>query len=180
MGIDLRQPTEACSGPRRKSAEFGRSQPNRVIGAVSSATSSIGTAVGTALLPGVGSLIGVGIDTIGKILAAAIPEYVCDGYGRDDLGRAKPIFERTYLSGDPERGVKPSFSVSLPFGFCRTVVELPPILLVPDAPVRRDPVRRDQEEEKDSGSMAKVLVPVGLAVAGIAAVYFVSRSRRQE
>lgn len=163
-----------------KSAEFGRSQPNRVIGAVSSATSSIGTAVGTALLPGVGSLIGVGIDTIGKILAAAIPEYVCDGYGRDDLGRAKPIFERTYLSGDPERGVKPSFSVSLPFGFCRTVVELPPILLVPDAPVRRDPVRRDQEEEKDSGSMAKVLVPVGLAVAGIAAVYFVSRSRRQE
>jgi hypothetical protein len=158
-----------------KSAEFGRSQPNRVIGAVTAATSSIGTAVGTALLPGVGALIGVGVDTIGKILAAAIPEYVCDGYGRDDLGRAKPIFERTYLSGDPERGVKPSFSVALPFGFCRTVVELPPILLVPDAPVRRD-----QEEEKDSGSMAKVLVPVGLAVAGIAAVYFVSRSRRQE
>lgn len=159
-----------------KSAEFGRSQPNRTIGAITGVTSAIGTAVGTALVPAVGSLVGIGVDTIGRIMAAAIPEYVCDRYGRDDLGRAKPVFERTYLSGDPEKDVVPSFSVTLPFGFCRTLVELPPVREVPPAPSLAPPPPADDS----SGNAAKILVPMGLAVGALAAVYFISRSRRQE
>jgi hypothetical protein len=173
-----------------KSAEFGRSQPNRTIGAVTGVVSAIGSSVGNALLPGVGSLIGVGVDTIGKILAAAIPDYVCDGYGRDDLGRPKPVFERSYLSGDPEKDLMPTHQVPVPFGFCRTIVKIPRVVMLADLPppivIAKDHQEKDSQErsivkipEDNSFPLSKVLVPTALAVLGVTAVYFMVRSRRQ-
>lgn len=159
-----------------KSAQFGRSQPNRAIRAVTGVVSGIGGAVGSALLPGVGALVGTGVDFLGSILAVAIPSYDCSGYGRDDLGRPKPMFERTYLGGNPETGTDPSFSVPLPFAFCRTRVELPPILPVPVS--EPDSPAAPQVETKSN--VLGTLVPVGLALASAAVVYYSLRRSSSE
>jgi len=169
-----------------KSAQFGRSQPNRAIRAVTGVVSGIGGAVGSALLPGVGALVGTGVDFLGSILAVAIPSYDCSGYGRDDLGRPKPMFERTYLGGNPETGTDPSFSVPLPFAFCRTRVELPPILPVPVSDPEPEPEPEPESEPpaapqvETKSNVLGTLVPVGLALASAAVVYYSLRRSSSE
>lgn len=152
---------------------FGRAEPNRVIRGITGAVTAVGSQVGNALLPGVGALVGSGVDFLGNMLAQAIPDWHCEDYGRDDLGRPKPSFERSSLGGDVFRDQPPPFSVPTPPGFCRSRIEIPYVeLQVPPPPVVQP------NAETTSSSVWGVLVPAGLASIGVAAaVYGLGRRR---
>lgn len=151
---------------------FGRAEPNQIIRGITGAVTAVGTQVSNALLPGVGALVGSGIDFIGSMLSVAIPTYRCEEYGRDDLGRPKPSFERSTLSGDPARDQPPSLSVPVPPGFCRSRIAIPYVeLQVPSAPNLPPPA------ETTGSSVWTVLVPAGLATIGVAAAVYGLRRR---
>lgn len=151
---------------------FGRAEPNQIIRGITGAVTAVGTQVSNALLPGVGALVGSGIDFIGSMLSVAIPTYRCEEYGRDDLGRPKPSFERSTLRGDPARDQPPTLSVPVPPGFCRSRIEIPYVeLQVPSAPNLPPPA------ETTGASVWTVLVPAGLATIGVAAAVYGFRRR---
>ncbi len=157
---------------------FGRSEPNQVIRGVTGAITAVGTQVTNALLPGMGSLVGSSVDFIGSMLAVAIPTYRCEEYGRDDLGRPKPSFERSALSGDPRKGQAPSLTVPTPPGFCRSYIEVPYVeLRVPPQPGLTDPGGTGTPPETTGSSVWTVLVPAGLATIGVAAAVYGFRRR---
>lgn len=151
-----------------KTERFGASQPNRLVqgigSAISGTASAAGGAIGGKLGESVGALVGAGVDFLAGLVSLAIPEYNCRGYGRDDLGRPKPVFERDSLGGDPEQGRPPSFTVPVPFGFCRGIVEIPEAPPMPT--LERTPPRVPEPET--GGSNLGMLLPVGLAAGGLA------------
>lgn len=116
-----------------------------------------------------GALATAGVGLVTELLANAFPSYDCASYGRDDLGRAKPNFERTSLSGDVLASTPPTLTLPVPFGFCRTTEPLPPFI-EPPRPVQPF---FPQTEPEGLSNIAKI----GLAVAGLGAVaavgYFV-------
>ena len=118
-----------------------------------------------------GAMATAGVGLVTELLANAFPNYDCASYGRDDLGRAKPNFERTSLSGDVFANTPPTLTLPLPSGFCRTTEPLPPFVEMPPPPPPPPPV---QTEPDGLSNIAKV----GLAVAGVGAVaavaYFVA------
>lgn len=108
-----------------------------------------------------------------ELLANAFPSYDCASYGRDDLGRAKPNFERTSLSGDVIANTPPSLTLPVPYGFCRTTEPLPPFVEMPPPPPPPPPPP-SETSPRGLSNIAKI----GLAVAGLGAVatvgYFVA------
>lgn len=145
----------------QKSTEFNRANPNSVIKAVGGVVSALGAPVLNAVVPGVGALATAGVGMVTELLSAAFPSYDCSGYGRDDLGRPKPNFERVSLSGNAQESRPPGFSLPVPFGFCRNVDVVPDPIPMID---RRGSTNVPPAETKSDGlgTMAKV----GLAAAG--------------
>ena len=119
-----------------------------------------------------GALATAGVGLVTELLANAFPNYDCASYGRDDLGRAKPNFERTSLSGDALTNTPPSLTLQLPSGFCRTSEPLPPFVEMPPPPPPPPPPVQTGPEGLSN------IAKVGLAVASVGAVaavaYFVA------
>lgn len=93
-------------------------EPNRTVTLIGETVGGTARLVGDALLPGVGSLIGSGVSAITTLIARLIPEPQRLRFGRDDLGRPKPSFERLALDGSIRDGQLPTFSM-VPPGYCR-------------------------------------------------------------
>lgn len=83
------------------------------------------TAIGAALASvtyGISALIGAGVAT-GLTIAAVMPDPARIATGRDDLGRWKPILERSWCGGDPSSpsvDARPLFDVPAPHGYVST------------------------------------------------------------
>lgn len=93
-------------------------EPNRTVTLVGEVIGGVGQIAGNALVPGVGSLIGSGVTAITSLVARLIPEPSRLAFGRDDLGRPKPSFERLALDGSIRDGQVPTFA-AVPPGYCR-------------------------------------------------------------
>lgn len=93
-------------------------EPNRTVTLIGEVIGGVGQIAGNALVPGVGSLIGSGVTAITSLVARLIPEPSRLAFGRDDLGRPKPSFERLALDGSIRDGQVPTFA-AVPPGYCR-------------------------------------------------------------
>jgi len=158
----------------QKAEEFGHSQPNATIRMVGGVISAIGGGIvsavgGKAIGEAAGTFAGAGVTMLTELLASAIPSYDCSGYGRDDLGRAKPNFERSYLSGDPNRDTPPSNTVPVPFGFCRGTDTMPALIPMP-APAAPPGGTNDGTKDKGLGTVGKVAIAaMSIGAVGLAA-----------
>ena len=103
-------------------------EPNRTVTLVGETIGGIGGGIGNMLMPGVGSVIGAGVSAITSLIARLIPEPVRLSFGRDDLGRPKPSFERLALDGSIRTGQKPAFN-RVPPGYCRSRTADPAVML---------------------------------------------------
>jgi hypothetical protein len=93
-------------------------EPNRTVTLIGETVGGVGSIIGNALVPGVGSIIGSGVSAVTSLVARLIPEQSRLRFGRDDLGRPKPSFERLALDGSIRDGQLPTFG-ALPPGYCR-------------------------------------------------------------
>jgi hypothetical protein len=103
-------------------------EPNRTVTLIGETIGGVGGNIANTLLPGVGSIIGAGVSAITSLVARLIPESSRLAFGRDDLGRPKPSFERLSLDGSIRTGQKPTFN-RVPPGYCRAQTISPSVIL---------------------------------------------------
>lgn len=111
--------------------------------AVAGGIGALGSTLG-AFTFGISALVGGAVSTVIRLADAGTIK-ATQGFGRDDIGRYKPVYERGWLTGDAARtNVQPSHAVPVPEGMRRNISLslVPPILQnVPVGGIDRPVVR---------------------------------------
>lgn len=147
----------ALSTPARVEAEAfdneRMSEANAALGGAAAAT-----AVVTAINPVIGLVFGVATAGV-RVLLQAVG--IAVGIDTDELGRARPVFERWHISGGPGPSNQPSHAVPAPPGWTRPAVQFDVMATVVNLRPAPDPTAPAAPGAPSPADVATLLAQIG-------------------